>query len=104
MTMEASINTLIDSCKLLLGAVSERDHSRLNEVLALQREQVSALVAHLDQNAQDELLASIQQAHLLATLQRAHVLESVKNCQHQLAILQTYQQNLPAESSAGSRG
>lgn len=102
--MEEHINWLADSRPLLIAAVSERNLSRLAEVLAAQRDHASALGAHLGHDARNELLASLQQARLLADLQRAHILESVKDCQHQLAILQTYAQNPPGEAFEESRG
>lgn len=102
--MEEHINWLADSRHLLLAAVSERNLSQLAQVLSAQRAHAAAVGAHLSHHAQNELLASLHQAHLLADLQRAHILESVKDCQHQLAILQTYRQNPPGEAFEESRG
>jgi hypothetical protein len=91
--MEKSREWLNDSCRQMLMAVSERDSARLDAVLAGQRERAAIPERCLDSDAQKLLLASLAQAELLANLQRAHLLEAVKNCQHQLAVLQSYQQN-----------
>jgi hypothetical protein len=91
--MEKPTEWLNDSCRQMLMAVSERDSAKLDEVLASQRERAAIPERCLDSDAQKLLLASITQAEFLANLQRAHLLEAVKNCQHQLAVLQSYQQN-----------
>jgi hypothetical protein len=98
--MEKLTEWLDDSCKRMLTAVLERDAVKLCDVLAEQKQRTALLEACLNGDAQDALLASIAQAQFLATLQRAHVLEAVKNCQHQLAVLQAYR----SVNNSGSAG